>query len=62
MLWCNVDKKLDELLKENITEEVPSSPTEWVSLLVLEPKRDGDICICIDTQKSNYLWMWNSGT
>lgn len=29
-----VDKKLDELLKEDIIGEVPSGPTEWVSPLV----------------------------
>ena len=45
--------KLDELLKEEIIEEVPSGPTEWVSPLVIVPKPDGDIRICVDMRKAN---------
>ena len=41
-----VGKKLDELFKEDIIEEVPSGPTEWVSPLVVVPKPDGDIRVC----------------
>ena len=48
-----VDQKLDELLKEDIIEEVPSGPTEWVSPLVVVPKPDGDIRICVDMRKAN---------
>ena len=48
-----VDKKLDELLKEDIIEEVHSGPTEWVSPLVVVPKPDGDIRICIDMRRAN---------
>lgn len=48
-----VDQKLDELLKEDIIEEVPSGPTEWVSPLVVVPKPDGDIRICVDMKKAN---------
>ena len=48
-----VDKKLDELVKEDIIEEVPSGPTEWVSPLVVVPKPDGDIRICVDMRKAN---------
>ena len=48
-----VDKKLDELPKEDIIEEVPSGPTEWVSPLVVVPKPDGDIRICVYMRRAN---------
>ena len=48
-----VDKKLDELLKEDIIEEVPSGPTEWVSPLVVVPKPDGDKRVCVDMSRAN---------
>ena len=48
-----VDKKLDELLKEEIIEEVPNGPTEWISPLVVVPKPDGDIRICVDMRRAN---------
>ena len=38
-----VDRKLDELPKEDIIEEVPSGPTEWVSPLVVVRKPDGGV-------------------
>ena len=48
-----VDKKLDELLKEDIIEEVPSGPTEWVSPLMVVPKPDGDKRVCVDMRRAN---------
>ena len=48
-----VDSKLDELLKEDIIEEVPSGPTEWVSPLVVVLKPDGDIRVCVDMRRAN---------
>ncbi|XP_068742404.1 uncharacterized protein [Montipora capricornis] len=48
-----VDKELDELLKEDIIEEVPNGPTGWVSPLVVVPKPDGDIRICVDMRRAN---------
>ncbi|CAB4039297.1 Hypothetical predicted protein, partial [Paramuricea clavata] len=42
-LRAKVDKKLNELLEEDIIEEVPSGPTGWISPLVVVPKPDGDI-------------------
>ena len=47
-----VDKKLDELLKEDIIK-VHSGHTEWVSSLVVVPKPDGDIRICVDMRRAN---------
>ena len=41
-----VDKKLDELLKEDTIEEVPGGPTEWVSPLEVVPNPNGDIRVC----------------
>lgn len=47
-----VDRKLDELLKEDIIEEVPSGPAELVSPLVVVSKPDGDIRVCVDMRRA----------
>ena len=47
------NRQLDELLKEDIIEEVPSGPTEWVSPLVVVLKPDGDIRVCVDMRRAN---------
>ena len=44
-----VDQKLDDLLDKDIIEEVPDIPTAWVSTLVVAPKPDGDVRVCVDT-------------
>ncbi|KAK3740907.1 hypothetical protein QZH41_000160 [Actinostola sp. cb2023] len=48
-----VDEKLDELLSLDIIEEVPKGPTGWVSPLVVAPKPDGDIRVCVDMRRAN---------
>ena len=48
-----VDEKLDDLLDKDIIEEVPNTPTTWVSPLVVAPKPDGDIRECIDMRRAN---------
>ena len=48
-----VDCKLNELLASDIIEEVPDGPTEWVSPLVVIPKSDGDIRMCVDMRRAN---------
>ena len=48
-----VDEKLDDLLAKDIIEEVPNSPTEWVSPLVVVPKSDGDVRVCSDMRRAN---------
>ena len=48
-----VDQKLDDLLDKDIIEEVPNTPTTWVSPLVVAPKPDGDIRECIDMRRAN---------
>ena len=47
------DKKLDELLEMGIIEEVPEGPTGWVSPLVVIPKEDGDVRVCVDMRRAN---------
>ena len=44
---------MDELLAKDIIEEVSHNPTEWVSPLVVVPKTDGDIRICVDMRRAN---------
>ena len=44
---------LDELLTCEIREEVPEGPTCWVSPLVVVPKPDSDVRICVDMRRAN---------
>ncbi|XP_068758051.1 uncharacterized protein [Montipora capricornis] len=48
-----VDKKLDQLLELDIIEEVPDGPSGWISPLVVVPKGDGDIRVCVDMRRAN---------
>ena len=48
-----VEKKLEELLQADIFEEVPEGPTGWISLLVVVPKNDGDVRVCVDILRAN---------
>ena len=52
-LQNKVNEKLDELLKNDIIEEVKSGPTEWVSPLVVVPKPNADVRICVDMRRAN---------
>ena len=45
-LRVKVDEKLDGLLTADIIEEVPNSPTTWVSPLVV-PKRNSEVRVCV---------------
>jgi hypothetical protein len=47
------DKKLDELLESGIIEEAPEGPSGWISPLVVIPKADGDVRLCIDMRRAN---------
>lgn len=48
-----VDKKLDELLELDIIEGVPEGPSGWISPLVVVPKSDGDVRVCVDMRRAN---------
>jgi len=48
-----VNKKLDELLAYGIIEPVMNGPTRWVSPLVVAPKSDGDVRLCVDLRRAN---------
>ena len=50
-----VEKKLDYLVACEIIEEVPEGPTNWVSLLVVVPKSDGDVRICVDMRHAKQV-------
>ena len=48
-----VDAKLDELLELDIIEEGPEGPSGSISLLVVVPKSDGDVKVCVDMRRAN---------
>ena len=52
-LQKKVDKKLNELMQAGIIEKVPEGPTTWISPLVVIPKPDGDIRVCLDMRRVN---------
>ena len=47
-----VDVKLDEHLELDIIEEVPEGPSGWISPLVVVPKSDGDVRVCVDMRRA----------
>ena len=51
-LQLGVEKKLEELLQQEIIEKV-SGPTPWVSPIVCAPKKNGDIRLCVDMRRAN---------
>ena len=48
-----VEKTFDEFLACGIIEGVPGGPTSWISTLVVVPKRDGNVRICVDMRRAN---------
>ena len=48
-----MDEELDRLLDSVVIEPVPKPPT-WVNPLVVVPKSNGDIRICVDMQRANF--------
>ena len=52
-LLKSVDKKLDELLEFDIIEGVPEGPSGWIYPLVVVPKSDGDVRVCVDMRRAN---------
>ena len=51
-----VKRKFDELFESGIIEEVPEGLTWWVSPLVVIPKADRDIRICVDMRCCRGKW------
>ena len=47
-----VDKELSSLEQQGIIEKV-DGPTPWVSPLVVTPKKDGNVRICVDMRMAN---------
>lgn len=47
-----VSKKLDELLAQGVIEPVKGAPT-WISPMVVVPKENGQVRICIDMRRAN---------
>ena len=48
-----VDKILEELLELDIIKGVPEGPSGWISPLVVVPKSDGDVRVCVDMRHAN---------
>ena len=42
-----MEKKLNELVDLDVTENA-EGPTPWISLVVVVPKPNGDLCLCVD--------------
>ena len=47
-----IEKKLDELLREDIIEQV-EGPTPWVNPVVVVLKSNGDVRLCVDMRCAN---------
>ena len=47
-----LDRKLNELVDLDIIEPV-DGPSQWISPVVLIPKKNGDIRICVDMRRAN---------
>ena len=47
-----VENEIQSLFVQEFVELVAKSP-RWVSSLVCVPKKDGDVCFCIDRRKAN---------
>ena len=51
-LRAKVEQKLQELVDADIIERV-HKPTDWISPMVIAPKPNGDIRLCIDMRQAN---------
>ena len=53
MLREKVEKKLDQLVSQDIIEKVSDIPTSWASPLVIIPKGNNDVRLCVDMRIAN---------
>ena len=47
-----INSELDKLLEKNFVEKV-TEPSDWISNLVVTPKKDGSIRLCLDARPQN---------
>ena len=47
-----LDRKLNELVDLDIIEPV-DGPSQWISPVVVIPKKNGDVRICVDMRRAN---------
>jgi len=47
-----VEQEVLTLEQQNVIEKV-DGPTPWVSPLVVIPKKNGDVCLCVDMRMAN---------
>ena len=47
-----VENEIQRLFEQEFVELVAKSP-KWVPSLVCVPKKNGDVCFCIDTREAN---------
>ena len=47
-----LEQKLNELVDLDIIERT-EGPTPWISPVVVVPKPNGDICLCVDMRQAN---------
>jgi hypothetical protein len=46
-------KELKKLEKQDIVEKIANQPTPWISPMVVTPKKDGGIRLCVDMREAN---------
>jgi hypothetical protein len=49
----DVSKELNKLEEQDIVEKVANQPTPWISPIVVTPKKDGGIRLCVDMREAN---------
>ena len=52
-----LEQKLNELVDLDVIEKV-EGPTPWISPIVVVPKPNGDICLCVDMRQANSAIVW----
>ena len=55
-LRAPMKKRIEELLEADVIEQV-DGPTPWVSPIVVDLRKNGDICVCVDTVSYTHLTL-----